>query len=287
MTEPAPHAAAAEWTVSRGMPLKEYHAIFGVSGSGIHRALKSPAHWKAQREAPPEDSRAMLVGSALHTLILEPGEFAKRYRIFEDRGDKRRQPTKGAWEAIQAEAAAEGADILDADERDSLKGMQAALLQHPDARRLIEESEIKEASLVWRPAHVPFALKTRPDMIHGGAVVVDLKKTKDASPKAFQRAAVDYGYFHQAAWNRWMIARAAEAGMIRLDPGALRFLILAVEEPPPHGVVVYEIPSETLADLEPVLKETVAALAASHLCGHYEAYPQTIHTLNLPEWARK
>ena len=275
-----------EWTVSRTMGAKEYHAIYGVSGSGLHRALRSPAHWKASL-AESRDTHATKVGSALHTLMLEPAEFERRYIVFQDRGDKRKQPTKGLWEAAQHEAAANSKDILAADDWDHLKGMQATLLLHPEAKALLHGSELKEVSLIWRPAHLPFALKTRPDLIHGAGIVGDLKKTQDASPHAFTRAAADYGYFHQAAWNRWMLTQAAAAGMIELDAEALRFLIVAVEEEPPHGVGVFEIPRETLVDLVPAIQMIVATLAAAQETGRFDCYPTTIQTLKMPDWANK
>lgn len=279
MSEPTP----PEWEVRTDLALKDYHAIFGISGSGITRALRSLAHWRAGADAP---TRAMALGSALHTMILEPGKFDAQFRVFTERGPKNRLPTKGLWEAFKADAEAAGAEILDADEMDALRGMQAAILQHAEARRLIEESEVKEASLIWRPPHLGLALKTRPDMIHGGGVVLDLKKTSDASPHAFRRAAVDYGYFHQAAWNRWMLGKAAEAGVIRLDPAALRFIILAVEDAEPHGVVLYEIPAPTLDALVSDLLEVVQRIASAHQSGKWDAYPNTIQTLDLPDWAK-
>lgn len=65
------------------MSAADYHALPGVSNSGLTDFLDSPLYYWHQHVSPerPKDepTSAMQVGSAVHCAVLEPSEFDKRY----------------------------------------------------------------------------------------------------------------------------------------------------------------------------------------------------------------
>src|SRR5512143_2802984 len=56
--------------------LSEYHAAPGYSKSDLDLIARSPAHWKyGERVTTP----AMRLGAAVHTCVLEPDQWERRY----------------------------------------------------------------------------------------------------------------------------------------------------------------------------------------------------------------
>ena len=58
-----------------GLSNADYHAHPAISKSGLDKIAKSPAHYKAAREAEHEGSDALVFGSAFHDYILLPDTF--------------------------------------------------------------------------------------------------------------------------------------------------------------------------------------------------------------------
>lgn len=77
--------------IYRGLPNHAYHGGPGISKSGLDLIRKSPAHYRAVVTAANDNERkptaAQFLGTALHSLVLEPGEFAKEYTLAPSRAD--------------------------------------------------------------------------------------------------------------------------------------------------------------------------------------------------------
>ena len=74
--------------------------------------------------------------------------------------------------------------------------------------------------------------KCRPDWLSkDGNTVVDLKTTKDASPKSFQRSISEFGYHIQSAWYL--------RGLRKLDIPAKEFIFIEIEKTAPYCIGVY------------------------------------------------
>lgn len=67
--------------IYEGISNAEYHGGEGVSKSGLDLVRRSPMHYKAVRMAANdnEPTPAQAIGTAAHSIILEPKEFAKEY----------------------------------------------------------------------------------------------------------------------------------------------------------------------------------------------------------------
>jgi hypothetical protein len=82
--------------------------------------------------------------------------------------------------------------------------------------------------------------KGRPDRIPAGnkGVIVDLKKTADASALGFQRSVVTYAYDRQG--GMW------QEGMKHLGVEIDHFVLIAVEDFAPYRVEVYDLDDDFL-----------------------------------------
>ena len=70
------------------MPNDAYHSYpEGISSTGLKAVLRSPAHYKFQAARTP--SRAMEIGTAIHTALLEPDRFAADYVLLREVKDRR------------------------------------------------------------------------------------------------------------------------------------------------------------------------------------------------------
>src|SRR5690625_4787601 len=77
------------------MPNSVYHSTpEGISSSGLKQMLRSPAHYKFQASTPP--TRAMEIGTSIHTALLEPDRFAHEYVLLRDVKDRRSSEYKQA-----------------------------------------------------------------------------------------------------------------------------------------------------------------------------------------------
>lgn len=70
--------------IYRGIPNDMYHGGPGISKSGLDLIRKSPAHYRAVVNAANDNEErkptlAQFIGTALHCLVLEPGEFVRTY----------------------------------------------------------------------------------------------------------------------------------------------------------------------------------------------------------------
>lgn len=219
----------------------DYHSGEGVSKSDLDKISRSPAHFRAAKDAPPKPpTPAMLLGSLFHTLTLEPIEFGEEYAVAPD-VDKRTKAGKEAWAAFEAEHS--GKAIITLDQYETAQRMAESVLSHPTARPLVTGEGDVETSIFWNPAVAPDILsKCRPDFLkrsEGRYSIVDLKSTDDARPLSFQRSAWNFRYHVQAAYY-W------DGCTSEFSSAPDSFIFIACEKEPPYAVVVYETSIEML-----------------------------------------
>jgi hypothetical protein len=255
------------------MPADEYHAAERLSASGAKKLLRSPLHYRVERDAPSEPTAAMVFGTAVHCGVLEPDEFARRY-VLAPYFNKRTNDGKRAFaEWLAANAGRTG---LDADEWERARRAIAAVLDHPAASRLLEGARC-EGSAFWEDGEYHVPCKMRWDaQNHGG--LIDLKTCADASPDGFARQAANFLYHVQGAHY---VSGAEHA----LNETPAFFAIIAVESEPPHAVACYTLPPVALQAGRRLMDEAMARYARALELGRWEGYPQTINPLDLPRWA--
>lgn len=257
-----------------GIKNDDYHASVGVSKSQLDRLAKSPAHYMASLTTPRKETAAMRMGTLAHTLILEP----ERARLaVAPNCDKRTKAGKAEWEAFCAEN--EDAEVVTADELETLQGMRDAVMGHAAAGKLLSAG-IAEASAYWKDPATQELCRCRPDFFRPDRIVVDLKTTEDASPEAFARAIWNYRYHVQCAFYSDGIEHSTG------EP-VRGFVFVVVEKSAPYAVAVYQLDAQAVAIGREQYQENLFTLAECRRSGKWGSYSDRIETISLPGWATR
>ena len=262
-----------------GLPATAYHADSAIGSSSLGAILRSPAHFHARMtgEALEEESDAMSLGTSTHYATLEPELFEKTY-VVSQKFDRRTKEGKAAHEAFKREH--RGKIVIDPDDYETTLRMRDALLAHPTARKILERKPtLREASYFWIDEETGIRCKCRPDLIVQGALVVDLKTTKDASPAGFRKSIVNYGYHRQRAHY---LAGIQAVTRVPLD----EWVFLTVENVKPHGVAIYRLDEEFAELGERRRREALEKIKAASASGRWRTYnEEKAVTLSAPRYA--
>lgn len=260
----------------RSIPYSEYEAEPGCRASLLWALSRSPAH----SQIPRGDTPALLLGRALHCMVLEPSEFPQRYAVM-PHFDRRTKEGKAGFEAFKAQHPT--AEALDGEQAGNVDGMFRALRGHGKARELLLEGEGQnEVSLFWDECGIP--CKARLDrlrMLGAECAIVDIKSCRDARAHAFCRDAIwGFGYHIKLAWY-CMGARACGFNVTQA-------WLTAVESEPPYGVVVYRVDQAVLDYGAKECRRLLAEYAKCSTAGRWPGYDEEPQTLGLPpslaEW---
>lgn len=250
--------------IYEGVPLDVYLAWDLLSRSALAEGRQSMAHLNAGRqgERAKKVTDEMLLGSALHTAILEP-EIALD-RTVKWTGERR---AGEAWNEFRVAHA--GKTILTAAMYDKLQGMVRSLRRHPGAREWFAQVERTELSAVGLVNGV--MMKGRSDGLTPDAVI-DLKKVACGAERSMRKAVIEYGYDLQSYVYRRVFGRE-------------RFVLITVEDTPPYDVVPYEFAPALLSLGE---AEATKLLDQFKFCterGHWPGRSDVTVPLEPPEWA--
>lgn len=264
----------------------EYHAdLTHYSHSMLEVYHKSPARFaalyvsKTMEQAPP--TLAMVLGSMVHTLVMEPDTFGAIYTVAE--GCQNRM-TK-AWKSMVAMAEADGRECVLPTQVDVAEAMAKAVLAHPVAAKLLAMEGITEEPIRWKDSNDGLPLKCKPDYLITDKsldcmLCVDLKTSIAPAAEEFAKQAYNYGYHRQAAhYNEGCTAKHDR-------PCRPVYIVVGKEEP--HDVFVYQPDDEyvELGHYENTV--TLAALENSLSKNEWLAENQNeLQTLSLPAWARR
>lgn len=252
-----------------------YHSGGGISRSGIMEFKTSPLHYWDRYLNPDrergESTVALEFGNALHTFVLEPNEFFKRYAVA-PKVDKRTTAGKTAWQIFENENA--GKELITEVILKELENMAAVLFAHPEIKELITGAKY-EKSIYWRDNDTGLLLKCRPDIWHSFAIC-DLKTTADASQYAFEKSVYQYGYHIQAAMMQDAI-QALEGKW--LDD----FIFIPIEKKRPYATTYY--PLDPMA-IEEGRKEYKKQLVGMKECMERNSWPgYQSKIISLPRYA--
>ena len=242
-----------------------------VNWSLLKHMEKSPAHLKHASENPRTfDSPAMMIGRAVHAIVLEPDKFTDGRAVW-DGGERRGK----AW--LEFRDAHEGCDILTVAECDRANEIAHAVVKNPDAAALLHDTQ-KEQTILWEDAETGADCKCRVDAVKRSALS-DLKTCRDASPRAFARAVAEHGYHGQGAMYR---DGAVAAGLLDDDaPVAL----IAVESEAPYICQVYVLDDAAIEQGRAVYREYLATFQSCRASGVWPGYAVGTMGLSLPRWA--
>lgn len=225
--------------------------------STLKLMAKSPAHVKAAIDNEWAPTRAMNLGTLIHSLVLG-GDVV----VYE--GQRRGK----AWEAFEEEH--DGRFIVTRKEHDDARRAADAVQRHPIAGPLLDGRK----EWAWRTMLHGRPCAGRID-VAGLRATVDLKSTNDAEPFRFQRACLRMGYHAQLAW--YQDARR----MLGEDPGDA--YIIGVETKAPFAVTVLRVTPRALLEGQKLNRLWLERLAACEAADEWPGYVQSIVDLDVAE----
>lgn len=270
----------------KGVPFDEYAAWDAVNSHIlVGFARGTPAHVRHELlNGGAEPTSRLELGWLLHLAVLEPGRFDSEI-VVPPKVDRRTKVGKETWERFQAANVGKG--FVDADTRQKVLRMRAALQQHPSAGEFLKSAGANEVSLVWEEPEVGVICKARIDrvgMIGAWPIVGDVKSARSAARRGFERAIYDYGYHIQA---QHYLAGLQRLAPIREGQPFRRFCFFVVESEAPHCVAVYELDESALVAAEQDRQRFLKTWRQCVETGVWPAYPDGVDLISLPPWAYK
>jgi exodeoxyribonuclease VIII len=263
-----------------------YHANPAISHSKLETFRRRPALYckkHVTKEIRPEaPTAAFRIGSAGHTLILEPTEWTNRYAIKPEGIDRRTKDGKEKW--AEFEMANLGKTVIDQEEAAQVTAMATAVRNNPLASILLGAGS---PELSWRTAgKLPLQCRTDwfnaagCELTEGRAYVADVKTVESLNVGeygSFERSVFNFGYHRQAGFYLPLITEI-------LSKPVFDFFFVAVEKCEPYGVAVYRLTDDAVALGQ---DETVKDLVALKKCLDTNDWPNiepTMRTLGVPSW---
>ena len=244
------------------IPNDVYHKSNGVSSSQLKKLMEqTPAHLQYYRTHPKPPTPNMKLGTAVHSLVLEPHKFEEDIAVMA--GDVKK-PTKAQlnakngptdatlklmafWEDFELKN--KGKTVITEAQLEMAQAMAKRVREAPIIGLLVNDLIVESSVYHWYKSMDPDdntqyqeLLKVRPDGIPRPypGVVLDLKSCADASYSGFEKA-MRYFYYHLSAS---MYLELCNQCLELLDFMKIyaftKFIFVCVESEPPHEVAAYE-----------------------------------------------
>jgi exodeoxyribonuclease VIII len=259
-----------------------YHSGPGISKSHLDViASSSPLHYwhkylnpEREREEP---TRAMIIGSAIHSAILEPDLFPSEY-VASPGFDRR--STKGRENAEAFAAEHKGKVVLEPEDFSMCLTIRDRVHNHPVAGGLLVGGR-SEQSFYAIDSETGELIKCRTDYLHdSGHLIVDIKSTEDASPDGFGRSCVKFRYPVQTAWYQHVLRSA-------YGECPQHWAFVAVEKEPPFAVGVYFPTPEQIDFAAHAARRDFLRIVEHRRAGVWPDFtPVEPLPLSLPNWVK-
>jgi hypothetical protein len=264
-----------------GFTNEQYHALDSVSHSRLELFRSSKRSYKAvyvEKTLTREQTEAMLLGSIVHAITIEPLEVNRLYTVAPN-VDRRTKSGKETWSEFIASCP--GKTVVEADMMRKALDIANAIKANSVFRDLFDSSCHVERPVFWKCPVTGLDCRAKPD-IHKlpSNIVVDLKTCTSASPGGFASSAARYGYGRQAAWYQWGCEIAYP------EYGKPNFIFIAVSTKEPYEVGIYELSEWDLNRSRMQNEIDLAELAECMRTGNWEArHESNVMTLSMPKWA--
>jgi exodeoxyribonuclease VIII len=226
----------------------------------------------------------MNLGSAVHTMVLEPHLFEDNFYVL-DEGVRKNSSIVQSIKQDNPEKT-----ILNHTQYECAKGMSFALLEHPISKQFSRTGGNIENSLIWQRQDSDVILKSRPDFFNDDCII-DLKTTKNASPSSFSGSIFNFGYHRQAA--------LAIDGLNKLTGRSYNSVILlVVESKTPFVTASYVLEDDEQVESDSVAisqgrREYKKAIDKYNECNKNNCWPSYMNengshliSIDIPYWAR-
>ena len=235
-----------------------YHSLPGVRASSLKTlAKKSPRHFRHAQDTQgdgSDDTASRRFLRAVHCAVLEPGQFAAGYEVYDD---TRRGKIYDLWQQSRP-----GVQALTLREEAVIRAIVSSLRAHEDAARILFEHGWSEVVREWIDLPSGVACKAQIDRVvrveAGGCEIWDMKTLDSTHPDAVRWHIRKRRYDLQLAHYRAGVSGCVGAGLI------------VVEERPPHDVAVYRL---TEADLQAAEEQRQELLQLVAECQASDSWP--------------
>lgn len=269
-----------------GVPMDAYHGDLcsgpSISSSGLRTIeAKSALHYYSTsylnpNREPQEPKDHFSFGRAAHTLLLGEEGFRAQFAVRPEQWTDWRTKDAQAWKREQQAA---GRDVLTTKDLDAIKGIAASLGSHYLVKSGILQGLIEHTIVAQDPVTGVW-LKSRPDVLPvADGVLVDIKTTTDASPRAVERTVLDFNYAMQGGLAS-MVMKSA------LDFTVTDFVLVFVEKAPPYAVNVTPIDPEWIHYGRRQLRRAIDRFAKCVETNTWPGYDEEL-TTSMPDWLRK
>jgi hypothetical protein len=283
------------------IPNAVYHHGLGISKSGLDDIATAPAYFKVRRENPSPPTAAMLLGTVLHALVLEPETFDQRYvaqpadapRRPNDRERFAKKPSPETvarcmwWGDFEQQNSGkvivpneDGPTIWDRDVWSTVHFMRDAIMRNGDAAIFLEPgSGIAELSAYWVDPTTNRLCRCRPDFWNQHHnLIIDLKSARAATMTGFQRSVHDYRYDVQGAFYTDGMRMAGEMvhGMV----------FIACEKEPPYLNATYDVDKEWIREGRISYQRDLYVYSQCMESGDWPGLPDHTRVLPQPGYAR-
>lgn len=177
-----------------------------LSFSSLKAFIKSPRDFIDYKMGIREETDAMLYGTMLHCLVLEPDDFDKRYYCLEDGqiceeigGEKPRSTNKYKDWVLSQEEVAAGRIIVKTNDAEQAKAVAKNVLFNRASSVILRLAPIREQKIEW--TYMDFKFKGFIDG-KGERMRFDLKSMTDARARKAQREISENLFFLQQAMYR-------------------------------------------------------------------------------------
>lgn len=266
----------------------DYHSGAGVSKSDLDNIHRSPAHYVAAKLEPKQGTPAMVLGSAIHSAILEPDTFERCYAVAPD-VNRRTKAGQEEYAAFEMEAVRSGRTIITPEQKKTAMEIRDAVYQFRPTRKLLTQVHgVAEQSVYWQEEDLLSAAgvgvtdgtqyfsKCRPDYLRDDNLVVDVKSTLDARAEEFRNSVARYRYHVQQAYY--------SAGLEAVGRTVRAFVFLVVEKTPPYGIGLFTLNDEALKRGRTEYRADLERYINCKAADYWPGYTEEVQVLDLPKW---
>lgn len=259
------------------LSMEDYLSHPGIGSSSLKHILSSPADYQANLQLASEETKSLTLGTCVHTLILEPEDFDKRYALQpEDWGKLNENPGKKNWADFKKEHI--GKNHVTWKERIWLDKLKESVKSNKLLQSILDGATTEATCFC---DYNDITLKARPDCITKDGWIFDLKtSSKDLDDKTISNTIFNYGYHFQAAHHSYV---AIQAGV---DFQGWGWIFVDTSSPFPH--IVIKKASKKLFEAgqsdHKYALDLLAECTKNNKWPSYDAYGG-IDEINLPKWA--
>lgn len=214
-----------------------------LSYSSLSAFKKAPSVFIDYKMGVKEETDAMVFGSMVHCLVLEPQDFENRYHCIDDAdiinqiGGAKPRATKAykEWYAVAKSEAGEKI-LIETDDYLNAKIIASNVRHNRASRKILDLCWEHEKPISWEFKN--FMFKGFIDGI-GDKAICDLKTCADASPKKFHREIIDRSYYLQAAMYLYAEGKMLDYYIIAVDRVGGVSVHLLEKSLIEHGMIEY------------------------------------------------